>query len=55
MNLFTTLALAGMIGFRAVWSVTPALHSPLMCELHLPFIPRQGSHVFEYRYDQADL
>jgi NAD(P) transhydrogenase len=34
MNLTTTLALAGMIGFRAVWSVTPALHSPLMCESH---------------------
>ncbi|ORY26964.1 NAD(P) transhydrogenase beta subunit-domain-containing protein [Naematelia encephala] len=30
MNLFTTLGLAGLIGFRAVWSVTPALHSPLM-------------------------
>ncbi|ORX38067.1 NAD(P) transhydrogenase beta subunit-domain-containing protein [Kockovaella imperatae] len=30
MNLFTTLGLAGIVGFRAVWSVTPALHSPLM-------------------------
>lgn len=32
MNLFTVLGLAGIVGFRAVWSVTPALHSPLMCE-----------------------
>jgi len=31
MNLSTTLALAGIVGFKAVWSVTPALHSPLMC------------------------
>ena len=31
MNLFTVLGLAGIVGFRAVWSVTPALHSPLMC------------------------
>lgn len=30
MNLFTTLALAGLVGFRAVWNVVPALHSPLM-------------------------
>ncbi|EIW73382.1 hypothetical protein TREMEDRAFT_70959 [Tremella mesenterica DSM 1558] len=30
MDLFTTLGLASMVGFRAVWSVTPALHSPLM-------------------------
>ena len=35
MDLFTTLGLAGIVGFRAVWSVTPALHSPLMCE-HFP-------------------
>jgi NAD(P) transhydrogenase len=32
MNLTTTLGLAGLIGFRAVWNVAPALHSPLMCE-----------------------
>jgi NAD(P) transhydrogenase len=32
MNLTTTLGLAGIIGFRAVWNVAPALHSPLMCE-----------------------
>lgn len=32
MNLFTVLGLAGIVGFRAVWSVSPALHSPLMCE-----------------------
>ena len=32
MNLFTVLGLAGMVGFRAVWNVAPALHSPLMCE-----------------------
>jgi len=39
MNLTTTLGLAGIIGFRAVWNVAPALHSPLMCE----FRPRHGS------------
>ena len=33
MNLTTVLSLAGLVGFRAVWSVTPALHSPLMCKL----------------------
>ena len=32
MNLTTVLGLAGLVGFRAVWSVTPALHSPLMCK-----------------------
>lgn len=31
MNLTTTLGLAGLVGFRAVWNVAPALHSPLMC------------------------
>ena len=28
-NLFT-FSLAGLVGYRAVWGVTPALHSPLM-------------------------
>lgn len=28
---FNTLGLAGLVGFNAVWNVTPALHSPLMC------------------------
>jgi NAD(P) transhydrogenase len=28
-NVFT-FALAGLIGYRTVWGVTPALHSPLM-------------------------
>jgi len=28
-NLFT-FALAGLVGYRTVWGVTPALHSPLM-------------------------
>lgn len=32
MNLTTTLGLAGLVGFRAVWNVAPALHSPLMCK-----------------------
>lgn len=36
MNLTTTLGLAGLVGFRAVWNVAPALHSPLMCECPFP-------------------
>lgn len=28
---FGTMGLAGIVGFNAVWNVTPALHSPLMC------------------------
>jgi H+-translocating NAD(P) transhydrogenase len=28
-NMFT-FSLAGLIGYRAVWGVAPALHSPLM-------------------------
>lgn len=32
MNLATVLSLASIVGFKAVWSVTPALHSPLMCK-----------------------
>jgi NAD(P) transhydrogenase len=28
-NMFT-FGLAGLIGYRAVWGVAPALHSPLM-------------------------
>ncbi|TXT07406.1 hypothetical protein VHUM_03126 [Vanrija humicola] len=30
MSLFSTMGLAGLAGFTAVWRVTPALHSPLM-------------------------
>ena len=30
LTLFTVFVLAGFIGFYVVWSVTPALHSPLM-------------------------
>ena len=30
MGLFTVFVLACFIGFYVVWSVTPALHSPLM-------------------------
>jgi NAD(P) transhydrogenase len=30
MGNFFTFALAGLIGYRTVWGVTPALHSPLM-------------------------
>ncbi|KAH7334398.1 NAD(P) transhydrogenase beta subunit-domain-containing protein [Rhizoctonia solani] len=30
MGNFYTFGLAGLIGYRAVWGVTPALHSPLM-------------------------
>lgn len=30
MNNVFTFALAGLIGYRTVWGVTPALHSPLM-------------------------
>lgn len=30
MSNFFTFALAGLIGYRTVWGVTPALHSPLM-------------------------
>ncbi len=30
LNLFTIFVLACFIGFYVVWSVTPALHSPLM-------------------------
>ncbi|KAL0477802.1 proton-translocating NAD(P)+ transhydrogenase [Acrasis kona] len=29
-NMFTTMTLAGVIGYQVVWGVTPALHSPLM-------------------------
>ncbi|TFK55138.1 PNTB-domain-containing protein [Heliocybe sulcata] len=29
-NLFTSFAFAGLIGYRVVWGVAPALHSPLM-------------------------
>jgi NAD(P) transhydrogenase len=29
-NMFTTMALAGVVGYQVVWGVTPALHSPLM-------------------------
>ena len=29
-QMMTTFALAGIVGFHTVWSVTPALHSPLM-------------------------
>lgn len=29
-NMITTLALSGIVGYHTVWSVTPALHSPLM-------------------------
>lgn len=29
---FGTMGLAGLVGFNAVWNVTPALHSPLMCK-----------------------
>lgn len=32
MTMFNTLGLASLIGFRAVWNVAPALHSPLMCK-----------------------
>lgn len=31
MSLIGTMGLAGLAGFTAVWRVTPALHSPLMC------------------------
>ena len=30
MDNFFTFGLAGLIGYRVVWGVTPALHSPLM-------------------------
>jgi len=30
MTNFFTFALAGLVGYRAVWGVAPALHSPLM-------------------------
>ena len=30
MNNFFTFSLAGLIGYRLIWGVTPALHSPLM-------------------------
>jgi len=30
MGNFFTFALASLIGYRTVWGVTPALHSPLM-------------------------
>lgn len=29
-NMITTLSLSGIVGYHTVWSVTPALHSPLM-------------------------
>jgi H+-translocating NAD(P) transhydrogenase len=29
-NMVTTLSLSGVVGYHTVWSVTPALHSPLM-------------------------
>lgn len=30
MDSFFTFGLAGLVGYRVVWGVTPALHSPLM-------------------------
>ena len=30
MSNFFTFGLAGLIGYRVVWGVAPALHSPLM-------------------------
>ena len=30
MNQFFTFGLAGLVGYRVVWNVAPALHSPLM-------------------------
>lgn len=30
MEQFFTFGLAGLIGYRVVWGVSPALHSPLM-------------------------
>lgn len=30
MDNFFTFGLAGLIGYRVVWGVAPALHSPLM-------------------------
>jgi NAD(P) transhydrogenase len=30
MSQFTTFGLAGLVGYRVVWNVAPALHSPLM-------------------------
>lgn len=29
-NMITTFSLSGLVGYHTVWSVTPALHSPLM-------------------------
>jgi NAD(P) transhydrogenase len=29
-TMFTTMCLAGVVGYQVVWGVTPALHSPLM-------------------------
>lgn len=29
-QMMTTFSLAGIVGYHTVWSVTPALHSPLM-------------------------
>lgn len=29
-QMMSTFALAGIVGYHTVWSVTPALHSPLM-------------------------
>lgn len=30
-GMLTKFALAGLAGYQSVWSVKPALHSPLMC------------------------
>lgn len=29
-TMFTTMSLAGVVGYQVIWGVTPALHSPLM-------------------------
>ena len=42
-GMLTKFALAGLAGYQSVWSVKPALHSPLMCVVGLflfsPFPP----------------
>jgi H+-translocating NAD(P) transhydrogenase len=55
-NVFT-FGLAGLIGYRAVWGVIPALHSPLMSvtnaisgEVRLPRAYGHHSSISQYRH-----
>jgi NAD(P) transhydrogenase len=47
---FYTFGLAGLIGYRAVWGVTPALHSPLMSVTNA--ISGTSTAIFDHSTDR---